>query len=163
MFRCRQPIVGWPNPLPRRPPPRAAGLLVLLALPLAALAAESLDALLAQGTRQFERREFEAALASFESAARLAPNDERPPLWVGRSAGRLAETASPVSAYRLARRTLRAFEHAYALNPRNLDVLDDLIEFHEKAPRFIGGRPALAAQLRERRSQLRAEASAATP
>ena len=163
MFRCRRPIVGWPNPLPRRPSPRAAGLLILLALPLATHPAEPLDALLAQGTRHFERREFEAALAVFESAERLAPEDERPPLWTGRAAGRLAETASPLTAYRLARRTLQAFERAYALNPRNVDVLDDLIEFHEKAPRFIGGRPALAAQLRERRAQLQAETSDATP
>ena len=160
MFRCRRPIVGWPNPLPRRPSSRAAGLFILLALPLVASAAESLDPLLARGIGQFERREFEAALATFEAAARLSPNDERPALWAGRAAGRLAESAPPLAAYRLARRTLEEFEKAYALNPRNLDVLDDLIEFHDKAPRFMGGRPAMAAQLRVRRAQLQAEALA---
>ena len=161
MFRCRQPTVGWPNAAPRRAPLRATGSFLLLALPWVTSAADTLDALLTRGVQQFERHEFDAALASFEAAARLAPTDERPVLWAGRAAGRLAEQASPLTAYRMARRTLQDFEKAYALNPRNLDVIDDLIEFHDKAPRFMGGSRAMAEQLRARRAELQAETDTA--
>ena len=162
MFRCRQPTVGWPNASPRRAPLRAAGSFLMLVLPWTASAVDTLDALLARGVAQFERREFDAALASFDAAARLAPGDERPALWSGRAAGRLAEQSSPIIAFRLARRTLQDFERAYALNPRNLDVIDDLIEFHDKAPRFMGGSPSMAEQLRARRAALQAQTDTAT-
>ena len=128
-------------------------LLALLLGPGVARATGS-DDLLARGIQRFDAGQFEAALLLFDEAARAAPTDERPVWWSGKAAGRLAEQAGPLRAYQLARRTLRDFEKAHALNPRNVDVIDDLIEFHDKAPRFMGGSPVMARQLRERRAAL---------
>ncbi len=104
----------------------------------------------AQGKRLYEQKDYTHALAAFDRAARDEPADERFLYWAGKSAGRLAEAAGPLAAFSLARRTRLAFERAYELNPRNLEVMEALAQFYTQAPGFMGGSEAKAQVLNER-------------
>ena len=136
--------VAKSSPLPR-PLLVAAGIFFLMLNAHATdLAAEAFD----RGKGAFERRDFAQALNAFEQAHQQSPSDERYTLWAGRAAGRMAESAGPLGAFSLARKTRRYFEQSYGLNPRNPEVLADLAEFYEKAPRFMGGDAGRALRLR---------------
>ena len=94
----------------------ASGVFLLM---LNAYAADLAAEAFARGKTAFERRDFALALDAFEQAHQQFPSDERYTLWAGRAAGRMAESAGPVRAFSLARKTRRYFEQSYALNPRN--------------------------------------------
>lgn len=124
----------------------ASGIFLLM---LNAYAADLAAEAFARGKTAFERRDFALALDAFEQAHQQFPSDERYTLWAGRAAGRMAESAGPLRAFSLARKTRRYFEQSYALNPRNPEVLADLAEFYEKAPGFMGGDAGHARRLRD--------------
>jgi len=124
----------------------ASGIFLLM---LNAYAADLAAEAFARGKTAFERRDFALALDAFEQAHQQFPSDERYTLWAGRAAGRMAESAGPLGAFSLARKTRRYFEQSYALNPRNPEVIADLAEFYEKAPRFMGGDAGHARRLRD--------------
>lgn len=60
-------------------------------------------------------------------------------LWLGRALGEMADKASFVSAYGLAKRARSEFEQAVKLDPRNAEALADLGEFYSSAPGVVGG------------------------
>ena len=124
----------------------ASGIFLLM---LNAYAADLAAEAFARGKTAFERRDFALALDAFEQAHQQFPSDERYTLWAGRAAGRMAESAGPLGAFSLVRKTRRYFEQSYALNPRNPEVIADLAEFYEKAPRFMGGDAGHARRLRD--------------
>ena len=75
----------------------------------------------------------------FQKAAALAPGHADYVLWLGRSWGRRAETASPFLAPVYATHARDDFEKALTLDPGNRDALGDLFDFYLEAPSLLGG------------------------
>lgn len=83
--------------------------------------------------------QFEAANHECEQAVSLDPQNSDYHLWFGRTLGEVAERATFISAYGLAKRARAEFEHAVQLNPHNAEALADLGEFYSSAPGVVGG------------------------
>lgn len=91
------------------------------------------------GRNYFMLAEYKKASEAFEKAVAAQPGDPLHNLWLGRAYGRRAETASPFTAPGLASKTRQQFEKAAQLDPRNLEILNDLLEYYLEAPGFLGG------------------------
>lgn len=87
----------------------------------------------------FSLEQFEAAQHECEQAVSLDPQDSNDHLWLGRALGEVADRASFLNAYGLAKRARSEFELAVQLNPRNAEALADLGEFYSSAPGVVGG------------------------
>lgn len=92
----------------------------------------------------------DAAIEQCEAAVVDAPNSSENQMWLGRAYGMKASGANPVSAFRLARRVVAAFERAVELDPRNVAALSDLGEYYVAAPGIVGGGLDKAERLAER-------------
>jgi cytochrome c-type biogenesis protein CcmH/NrfG len=107
---------------------------VLLAIPAKDAAVYAL-----LGRNYYMEGEFKKATEALEKAFELDPKNAEYALWLGRSFGRRAETASPFTAPGYASKTRQYFEKAVSLNPANLDAQGDLFEYYVEAPGFLGG------------------------
>lgn len=87
----------------------------------------------------FTLEQFEAAKNECEQAVALDAQNSNYHLWFGRTLGEVADRASFVSAYGLAKRARSEFEQAAQLNPHNAEALADLGEFYSSAPGVVGG------------------------
>jgi tetratricopeptide (TPR) repeat protein len=83
--------------------------------------------------------EFKKATDALEKAVAAEPNNSDYVLWLGRAYGRRAETSNPLSALGHATKARQYFERAAQLNPRNIEALNDLLEYQMEAPGFMGG------------------------
>lgn len=102
------------------------------------------------GLRHYEAGKFKAAVAAFDRAAAVDPENDVYAYWVGKACGRVAENTGPISAIKWAGRTRDALERAVELNPDNLDAVGALATYYEQAPGFLGGDAAKARELRAR-------------
>jgi len=100
---------------------------------------ESGRAYFVAGQDQFMLGEYKKASLAFERACALEPANSVYALWLGRSYGRRAETASPFAAPKYAAKARTYFEKAVALDPGNQDALSDLFSYYLEAPGFLGG------------------------
>jgi tetratricopeptide (TPR) repeat protein len=91
------------------------------------------------GRNQYMLGEFKKASEAFEKAFAADPGNSDYAMWLGRAYGRRAETSSPFTAPGYASKTHQYFERAVALNPRNLEAMNDLLEYYLEAPGFLGG------------------------
>jgi Flp pilus assembly protein TadD len=91
------------------------------------------------GKNQFMLGDYKKAAEAFERAFALEPTNAECALWLGRSYGRRAETASPFTAPKYASKARGYFEKAVALDPHNADALSDLFDYYLEAPGFMGG------------------------
>ena len=91
-----------------------------------------------------------AAVSECEAAATAAPDVSELQLWLGRTYGMKASSASPLVAFSIARKARDTFERAVRLNPSNIVALGDLGEFYVKAPSIVGGGIDKARQLAAR-------------
>jgi Flp pilus assembly protein TadD len=91
------------------------------------------------GKDHFMLGDYKKAADAFERAWALDPSNARCALWLGRSYGRRAETASPFTAPKFASKARAYFEKAVALNPHDPDALSDLFDYYLEAPGFMGG------------------------
>ena len=95
--------------------------------------------------------DWDNALQNCERAAQLEPGNATFQLWLGRSYGEKANSASPLSAYSLARKCVAAFLSAHALDRQSPAIARDLAEYYAAAPAIVGGGGdkalALAAEL----------------
>ena len=91
------------------------------------------------GEDQFMLGEYKKASEAFERAFALEPANADYALWLGRSFGRRAETASPFFASSYASKARGYFEKAVALDPKNEEALSDLFDYYLEAPGFLGG------------------------
>ena len=104
------------------------------------------------------RRRPGAAIEWLKRAVRQAPERSELHDWLAQAYGIAAERAPVVRQFGLAVKAGREFERAVALDPANLDAVEDLIEFQVEAPVFLGGSVAKAqahAADLERRDRLR--------
>jgi tetratricopeptide (TPR) repeat protein len=87
----------------------------------------------------FQLEQWDNALRMAEKAVALAPENSNYHLWLGRAAGRKAESANPFVAWGLARKVRAEFERAVELDGNNLSARNDLAEYYMEAPGFLGG------------------------
>jgi Flp pilus assembly protein TadD len=121
-----------------------AALKILLALPQKDAAAHELT-----GRCYFMQADFKKATESFQKAVAAEPGNSSYHHWLGKTWGRRAETASPLTAPVYASRTRKSFEKAVELDPKNLEAINDLFEYYLQAPGFLGGGLDKAAALAE--------------
>ncbi|MGE3772404.1 MAG: tetratricopeptide repeat protein [Gammaproteobacteria bacterium] len=126
---------------------------------LAAPAYAPMNAEFTRGMQLYETGRYEKAVAAFEKAAAVDPEDDRYAYWLGKACGRVAERAGPLSALKWAGRTRDALERAVELNPDNRDAVSSLADYYEQAPGFLGGDAAKARELRARLAALPAAPS----
>jgi len=93
---------------------------------------------------------YKKATESLERAVAMEPDNSHHYMWLGRAYGRRAETSSFITAPGFAKKTCANFERSVALNPRNLDALNDLFEYYLEAPGFLGGGLDKASALAEK-------------
>jgi tetratricopeptide (TPR) repeat protein len=104
------------------------------------------------------RRRPGAAIEWLKRAVLRAPARSELHDWLAQAYGIAAERAPVVRQFSLAVKAGKEFERAVALDPSNLDAVEDLIEFQIEAPVFLGGSVAKAqahAIDLERRDRLR--------
>jgi tetratricopeptide (TPR) repeat protein len=103
------------------------------------------------GRVYYSLEDWDNAVRNCERAAQLEPRNAEFQLWLGRSYGEKANSAGPLSAYSLARKSVAAFAAAHNLDRKNLDISRDLAEYYFTAPSVVGGGSdkamALAAEL----------------
>lgn len=103
------------------------------------------------GRTYFSLEDWDNAVRNCERAVQLEPGNAEFQLWLGRSYGEKANSAGPISAYSLARKSVAAFSSAHGLDRKNLDIARDLAEYYFTAPSVVGGGSdkalALAAEL----------------
>ena len=83
--------------------------------------------------------QYEAANHECEQAVGLDAQNSNYHLWFGRTLGEVADRATFISAYSLAKRARAEFEQAVQLNPHSAEALADLGEFYSSAPGVVGG------------------------
>lgn len=82
---------------------------------------------------------YKKAIDAFQKAAVLEPASSDLALWLGRTYGRKAETASPLLAPGNASKARQYFEKSVELDPHNNEALNDLFDYYLEAPGFLGG------------------------
>ncbi|HEV7966094.1 MAG TPA: tetratricopeptide repeat protein [Candidatus Acidoferrales bacterium] len=87
----------------------------------------------------FEMRDFDDSIYEAERAITLNPNTAEYHRLLGEACGRKAEHSSWFAGVGLAKRTRAELEHAAELDPRNVPVRRDLVNFYTHAPGFVGG------------------------
>jgi tetratricopeptide (TPR) repeat protein len=107
------------------------------------------------GRQNYEKGDYRAAIEAFSAAVKLAPDTSAYHHWLGKSYGRLAEESNLFKAYRLAGKTREELERAVALDDKNIEATEDLMEFYLQAPVFLGGGKDKADKLRQRLEVLR--------
>ena len=80
--------------------------------------------------------ECEAAVADSRSDAALMSENL---MWLGRAYGLKASRANPISAFRIAKRVVAAFERSVQADQTNIFALSDLGEYYVGAPSIVGG------------------------
>ena len=93
---------------------------------------------------------FKKATDALERAVAAEPNNSNYFLWLGRAYGRRAETSSFLTAPGYANKARVSFERAVALDPRNIEALNDLFSYYLEAPGLLGGGLDKAAALAEK-------------
>jgi len=102
--------------------------------------------LLLAGQIYYQLGQYKAAVERLEKASQLEPRSAELFLWLGRSLGRQAETAT-VKAFSYARQCRQALEQAVALDGKHVEALSALASYYVKAPRVLGGSPEKAETL----------------
>jgi tetratricopeptide (TPR) repeat protein len=90
------------------------------------------------GRSLFALGQFEPAADQLEKAVEIRPNSDAL-LWLGRAYGQFAMEASVFRQAGLAKKCKAAWDRAVALDPNNLEVRGDLIQYYLRAPGFMGG------------------------
>lgn len=106
--------------------------------PYAAKNPRDADAAYYLGRTLFALGRFEPAVGQLERAAEIRPKADTL-LWLGRSYGQFAMQASLFRQAGLAKKCKAAWDRAVVLDPNNLDVREDLIQYYLRAPGFMGG------------------------
>ena len=116
-----------------------------------------IDTLLDQGIALFEKEDYKPARAIFEELVERQPENSNFHLWLGRCYGRIAEKTDWLNAMSMAKKTRKAFEKSVELDANNIDALEDLMEYYQDAPGFLGGSKKKAREIQERLERLAGE------
>ena len=91
------------------------------------------------GRNYYMLADYKKATDNLERAFAMNPHNAEYSLWLGRAYGRRAETSNPFTAPGHASRARQYFEKSVALDPREIEALNDLFEYYMEAPGFLGG------------------------
>jgi tetratricopeptide (TPR) repeat protein len=91
------------------------------------------------GRLALEREDREAAVSELEAAVSLAPDSARDHQALGDAYGYSAMRASVVNRFSLALKCAAEFQRAEALDPKDVDTHERLLEYYSRAPWIIGG------------------------
>lgn len=97
------------------------------------------ELLYSSGLILFEAKKYNEAIEELEKAVKLAPENASYQHILAVSYGREAEQANWFRAMDLAKKTLKHLELASKLDPDNVEILDDLMDYYREAPGFLGG------------------------
>ncbi len=79
------------------------------------------------------------AVDYFERAIQLDGRNAEYYDWLGRAYGSKAQKASKLKQPFLAKKTKYAWEKGLSIDPNNLDIMEDLVQYYLQAPGFLGG------------------------
>ncbi len=91
------------------------------------------------GLAHYENEKYSEAIKQLESAVTLEPEVAKYHHILAVSYGREAENVNWFKAMNYAKRTLTHLQKSDELDPNNLEILDDLMDFYHEAPSFLGG------------------------
>jgi tetratricopeptide (TPR) repeat protein len=97
------------------------------------------EELYVSGLKNYENKNYEEAIKQLEIAVAQEPEIARYHHILAVSYGREAENVNWFKAMDYAKRTLKHLEISNELDPNNLEILDDLMDFYHEAPGFLGG------------------------
>ncbi len=106
---------------------------------LKAIPAKNAPVFALMGQNYYMQADYSKATDSLSKALAAEPSNSDYAMWLARAYGRRAETSSPFTAPVHASKARQYFEKAVALNPRNLEAMNDLFEYYLEAPGFLGG------------------------
>ena len=109
------------------------------------------------GIAAYNDGDYRAAAHSFNQAVQAAPEDSSLHHWLGKSYGRIAEHGNWFVSMSYAKKTLKQFRKAVALDANNYEALRDLVDYLDSAPRFLGGNKREAARLKDQLELLQGE------
>lgn len=90
------------------------------------------------GKSYIKVREWDKAVEAMEEAVKLKPSNAKYHLELGRAYGARADDEGPLSGLKDAGRLKEEFEKARELDPKDIDVRFDLLEFNMQAPWPLG-------------------------
>jgi tetratricopeptide (TPR) repeat protein len=91
------------------------------------------------GRSYLKIHKWDDAVRELETAVHLEPSNALYHLWLGRACGVRASHSVFFTAFNWARRVVKEFETAQKLEPKNLDVRYDLLQYYLDAPGILGG------------------------
>jgi tetratricopeptide (TPR) repeat protein len=91
------------------------------------------------GLAHYENGKYSEAIKQLESAVALEPEVSKYHHILAVSYGREAENVNWFKAMSYAKKTLTHLQKSDELDPNNLEILDDLMDFYHEAPAFLGG------------------------
>jgi len=91
------------------------------------------------GLTNYENKKYAEAIKQLENAVALEPKIAKYHHILAVSYGREAENVNWFKAMDYAKRTLKHLQKSDELDPNNLEILDDLMDFYHEAPSFLGG------------------------
>ena len=108
------------------------------------------ESLYQSGLHLFDNAKFENSIEKLENAIELRPDVAKYHHILAKSYGRLAEESGWLKAIKLAKETLRHLELAAELDPKNTEILSDLMKYYQEAPIFLGGSTKKANKINEK-------------
>ena len=135
----------------------ALGVLLSVLLVLCPACGWTYEDLLEAGVAAYHNGDYHAAAQNFTEAVQAAPGDASLHHWLGKCYGRIAEHGNWFVSMSYAKKTLRQFRKAVALDATHYQALRDLVDYLESAPSFLGGDKQEAAQLKQQLERLRGE------
>lgn len=103
------------------------------------VAMTEVEVLYRSGLAHYENEEYAEAIKKFENAVALEPKGAGYHHILAVSYGREAENVNWFKAMSYAKKTLTHLKKSDELDPNNLEILDDLMDFYHEAPGFLGG------------------------
>lgn len=97
------------------------------------------EALYFSALSHYEKKHYEEAITDLKVAVEKEPEMAKYHHILAVSYGREAEQANWFKAMSYAKKTLLHLEKANELDPHNLEILDDLMDYYHEAPGFLGG------------------------
>ena len=97
------------------------------------------ESLYISGLAHYENKQYEKAVSDLKVAVEKEPEVAKYHHILAVSYGREAENVNWFKAMDYAKKTLAHLEKANELDPYNLEILDDLMDYYHEAPGFLGG------------------------
>jgi tetratricopeptide (TPR) repeat protein len=100
---------------------------------------EDPETLYVSAVTDYESKKYEDSIKKLQVAVEKEPDVSKYHHILAVSYGREAENVNWFKAMDYAKLTLKHLERANELDPNNLEILDDLMDFYHEAPGFLGG------------------------